>query len=965
LSLIGGRLPPPKAAPTTGEPHRALAPPLAVAGIAVSARPPPGIATANAVFDDARAAARSAVWGRPQGLSNWSPALAVAVLALTFGAAPRASDAADPVVAPSFAATRVEAARVEAAVSRSDIFVGQPNILPQQAMPLGNGRLGVAIWASGGLTLQLNRADTLPGRLSPGEVVFEGLAPMVADRQFRGRLDLFNGEWRQTGAGINVQVVVDTQLDRVILDVAGADPRVEQTVSLKLWQPRSPTALVSTSDAVATSGAAVAPHRVGASDAVATSGLAVAPHHVGASNAAGTSGLAVAPHHVGASNAAGTSGLAVAPHRVGTSDVALAEHWTDDSQPGASGLPFGSLAGIRVVARDVTGRKVDDRTVATTFHAMPDGHYRVIIASPSFNGRQNATKLLRDTLDPAVNLNAIHRWWNDFWARVCLIQAASRDGRAEYFETMRTLFLFYSAAQNRGTLPGSQAGIGDLFSSTRDKHAWDPASFWEWNLRMQVAANLSAGVPELNAPFFALYRNNLDAIRRWTRAKMGGSDGICVPETMRFNGVGVEYESAGTRPFAIITHSCDQSWPAMANARTLSTGAEVGLWVWETYLKTGDTQFLRANYPLMAESARFLLTYQKPGADGLLHTFPSNAHETQSDVLDPTTDLAAIRALYPATVAAARTLSRDHDLATALTAALAKTPPLPLIDASPGTADCPGKVIAPSYNPTSSLLNAENIGLEPVWPYSLITRDSELFQTAVRTYEHRPFRDLATWSYDAIQAARLGLGEEVSLRLDALTQIYQIYPNGMSDLSGYSGEFYVEQMGIVAVALTEALVQDHGDVIRIGPAIPRDWTINGTVYVRGNARITVTAVEGKVTAFELAAGSTHTFRIANPWSADEVLTVNAKAGRSYTYQAPADASAATASRPSAVVANHSSPGAAPRADQLDVPFFPAGPPTRPKALGRASIGLSEPCCAPPANYNPAADRYGTVTPESH
>jgi len=68
-------------------------------------------------------------------------------------------------------------------------------------MPLGNGRLGVAIWASGGLTLQLNRADTLPGRLSPGEVVFEGLAPMVADRQFRGRLDLFNGEWRQTGAG--------------------------------------------------------------------------------------------------------------------------------------------------------------------------------------------------------------------------------------------------------------------------------------------------------------------------------------------------------------------------------------------------------------------------------------------------------------------------------------------------------------------------------------------------------------------------------------------------------------------------------------------------------------------------------------------------------------------------------------------------------------------------------------------
>ncbi len=103
-------------------------------------------------------------------------------------------------------------------------------------MPLGNGRLGVAVWAADGLTLQLNRIDTLPGRLSPGQVVIQGLTPMIADRGFRGRLDLFNGEWRQTGAGICVHVVVDPQLDRVVVDVTGADPHVEQTVLLKFWQ---------------------------------------------------------------------------------------------------------------------------------------------------------------------------------------------------------------------------------------------------------------------------------------------------------------------------------------------------------------------------------------------------------------------------------------------------------------------------------------------------------------------------------------------------------------------------------------------------------------------------------------------------------------------------------------------------------------------------------------------------------
>jgi hypothetical protein len=43
-------------------------------------------------------------------------------------------------------------------------------------MPIGNGRLGAALWAADGMTIQLNRSDTLPGRLSPGQVLFPGLS---------------------------------------------------------------------------------------------------------------------------------------------------------------------------------------------------------------------------------------------------------------------------------------------------------------------------------------------------------------------------------------------------------------------------------------------------------------------------------------------------------------------------------------------------------------------------------------------------------------------------------------------------------------------------------------------------------------------------------------------------------------------------------------------------------------------
>ena len=56
-------------------------------------------------------------------------------------------------------------------LSRSAIVLERPNLLAKEAMPLGNGRLGVSVWSADGLTLQLNRVDTLPRRLDRKSVV--------------------------------------------------------------------------------------------------------------------------------------------------------------------------------------------------------------------------------------------------------------------------------------------------------------------------------------------------------------------------------------------------------------------------------------------------------------------------------------------------------------------------------------------------------------------------------------------------------------------------------------------------------------------------------------------------------------------------------------------------------------------------------------------------------------------------
>jgi hypothetical protein len=457
---------------------------------------------------------------------------------------------------------------------------------------------------------------------------------------------------------------------------------------------------------------------------------------------------------------------------------------------------------------------------------------------------------------------------------------------------------------------------------------------------MQVAANIGAGLPELNGPYFNLYRENLAHIEDWTREHMKGFPGSCVPETMRFNGPGIEYESTW-KPIAV-GRDCDADFKPYYNARTITTGAEVSLWVWQQYLVTGDRRFLAENYPLMASSARFLLAYQKMGPDDLLHTSPSNAHETQWDVTDPTTDVAAILALYPATIQAANLLGKDAELVRQLQAALPKVPPLPRTQqtgprtllpssADPGAAD----VIAESYQPGAEDHNIENIGLEPVWPYDLIGDTSPLFPLAKRTYAHRPNSSAVDWSFDPIQAARLGMGSEVGSTLVETTQRFQGFVNGMAKWEASAKEFYVEQTAVVADALQEALVQDYDGVIRVAPAIPPGWDFDGSVYVRGNTKVDVQTRNGAVTNIVIEAGTSQPLKIRNPWPGKPVDVISGQTGKTVVTAAVGPViEFAGSTGASYVIEKHGSAAAKHR-----VPSVSGTRAIAAKKLGRVQIGL--------------------------
>jgi alpha-L-fucosidase 2 len=745
-------------------------------------------------------------------------------------------------------------------VERSDIILQRPNKKPTEAMPLGNGRLGISVWAQDGYTAQLNRGDTFPLRLSTGQVVIPGLRKLTNAADYSARLNLYNGEFEQHGGGMTAITYVTEKLDVLAIDVTGADPKVAQTAELKLWAPRHPQA--------------------------------------------------------------------TADGKIAT----IAETWLDDKEAGASGKTFGSLAAITADASEVNSEKAGDLSVKLTFFPHKDGSFRVLIAAPTWHGGDatvTASTLL--TAAQVLSPNEHREWWNTFWERPGLMKLSSPDHAAEYFENLRIIDLFTAAAESRDHLPGSQAGIGDLFSSIRDEHKWGPSAYWHWNLRMQVSANLGAGVFALNDSYFNLYRDNLEQVIDWTKRHMAGRSGTCVPETMRFNGQG--YENETWIPAAAI--NCGEDSKPYYNARTISTGAEVSMWIWRQYLMTGDRQFLAQNYPVMRESTRFLLAYATHDSSGMLHTQPSNAHEMQWDVHDPTTDVSAMHVLFPAVIEAATLLNTDPVLVAELKSQIPLLPQLPLVSLAslhlliPGeTADA---VIPESHDPGAATHNSENVGLEPVWPYGIIGDDGPMHALGVRTFMNRPNKNDDDWSADPEQAARLGLADEVKSSLRALTEKYQAFPSGLATFMG--PEFYIEQDAVLADALQKALADDYDGLLRVAPAWPADWDADGTVYIQHGGKVDVQIRKGKVLTVGVEAGSTDKIRIRNPWPGQSTTIIDAHTSAVVT---PASPGAIIELSPQAGGNYLLKPAAA-----ADLPFetISGAPSSTPKALGSRTIGI--------------------------
>lgn len=316
--------------------------------------------------------------------------------------------------------------------------------------------------------------------------------------------------------------------------------------------------------------------------------------------------------------------------------------------------------------------------------------------------------------------------------------------------------------------------------------------------------------------------------------------------------------------------------------------------LWEHFAFTGDTAFLANEaYPLMKGAAEFCLDYLVEGPGGYLVSAPSTSPENRYVTDDGytgavfyggTADHAMIRELFNALIEAGVILGRDREFLAQLEAALMKLYPYQVgskghlqewyhdwEDEDPNHrhvshlfAVYPGKSITPSSSP--ELMKAARKSLE------LRTNNGTGWSISWKISLWARLLD-GDMAYDAIKKLLNYVGTEEG------TQYHGggTYPN----LMDAHPPFQIDGNFGGTAGIAEMLLQSHEGVIHVLPALPAEWKEGSVKGLRARGGYTVDFAwkDGKLTETTVTPDFDGRFRIRY---GAEAINLKGKAGIAQT-----------------------------------------------------------------------------------
>jgi len=297
-------------------------------------------------------------------------------------------------------------------------------------------------------------------------------------------------------------------------------------------------------------------------------------------------------------------------------------------------------------------------------------------------------------------------------------------------------------------------------------------------------------------------------------------------------------------------------------------GAWMAMTLWRHYEFTGDRDFLdRCAYPVLRGAGEFLLDYLVQDRDGVLVVVPSTSPE--NSYIHPETGKALritrgstyhttiVRVVFQAVIDGSRVLNRDVAFREELEAALAKLPAFRV--GKDGTIQEwieDYKEREPNHRHVSHL-----IGLHP---FSLITpSEPALFEAADKTIERRGFGGDVGWSnaWKSCFFARLRNGDQAQWYLNRLIG-RNAFPNLMNGC--WPGRvFQIDGNFAGATGIAEMLLQSHDGTVHLLPALPaawRDGSVRG-LRARGGFLVDITWRDGQVASYRIEARRRGTLKL--------------------------------------------------------------------------------------------------------
>lgn len=431
------------------------------------------------------------------------------------------------------------------------------------------------------------------------------------------------------------------------------------------------------------------------------------------------------------------------------------------------------------------------------------------------------------------------KFWNDFWNRSYV--HIYGDTLAERISRLYNLQRFVFASAGRGEYPIKFNGSIFTVDSCDSKRNYDVdyrlwgGPYWNQNTRLIYYPLLLTGDFDLVQPFFNMYLNNLKYAKEKTK-RLYNHEGAFFPETFYFWG------SYAMDNFGWNTDIENFKYIENRYIRYHFQGAlEVILMMLDYYYFTLNEDYFRNSIvPFAKEVITFYDKHFSVDEKGKLKMFPSQALETYWDIMNPTPDIAAFKVIVPKLLSFKKDMLGDEFYEFLLNFEK-KIPEIPI-----GVKNNKN-VILPCLSETTESSNSEVPELYPVFPYKIFGINKPDYELAVNTYKEAKNLSGICWQQGDVLAAYLGLMDSMIKHLKQRIELKHEkarFPIFWSSNFDWSPD--EDHGGNLMITINAMLLQYENDNLFILPTFPKNWNVDFKYNLPGKTKLIFSYKDGKV-----------------------------------------------------------------------------------------------------------------------